>query len=235
MSFWDHLEDLRWCFIRSILAVIACSIFCYYFNEKILSFLLAPSAFEGSRISFQILKLTSMFNVTMSTSMLGGLFISMPYIFLQIYRFVLPALNAKAKKYTFLLSLFSSLFFLAGFLFSYFVLIPFSVKFFSAFNSNSNGIESNISLIGYLSYIVWIIILSGIIFQFPIITLLFTKLGIFTSEFLRQFRRIAIMGFFIFGAILTPPDVVSQIIFVIPMVILYEISIFICRIAENDK
>jgi len=235
MSFWDHLEDLRWCFIKSILAIIVCSVLCYYFNEKILSFLLAPSIFEGSNINFQILKLTSMFNVTMAVSLMGGLFISMPYIFLQVYRFVLPAFNAKAKKYTLVLVLFSSSFFLAGFLFSYFILIPFSIKFFSAFNSNTNGIQTNISLVGYLSYIIWLIIFSGVIFQFPVISLLFTKLGIFTSEFLRQFRKISILAFFIIGAILTPPDVVSQIIFVIPMAILYEISIIICKLIENDK
>ena len=235
MSFWDHLEDLRWCFIKSLLSITLASFFCYYVNEKIISLLLEPSIFEGSKIKFQILKLTSMFNVTITVSLIGGVFISIPYILLQFFKFVLPAFNVKTKKYIYLLVLTSSIFFVVGFLFSYFILIPFSVKFFSSFNSSINAIESNISLISYLSYVIWIIILSGVVFQFPVISILFTKLGIFNSEFLRQFRRISILGFFIFGAVLTPPDVLSQLIFVIPMIILYEISIVISKVVENDK
>jgi sec-independent protein translocase protein TatC len=122
---------------------------------------------------------------------------------------------------------FSTLFFATGLMFGYEILIPFSLQFFTSMTSNVVAVEYNFTLDGYLIYVMWLLFACGLIFQLPIITVMGTKIGILTPPFLRHYRKYAIVSFLIVGALLTPPDPLSQLLIFIPLVLLYEFSIFL--------
>ena len=116
--------------------------------------------------------------------------------------------------------------------FAYYIIIPFSLTFFTSLTSDTIHVNYNFTLEGYLIYILWLIFGCGLLFQLPVISVFFTRIGIFTPEFLRQYRKFAIIIALILGAILTPPDPVSQILIVIPLIVLYEFSILLSKILQ---
>jgi sec-independent protein translocase protein TatC len=114
--------------------------------------------------------------------------------------------------------------------YAYFVIIPFSLAFFTSLTSESVDVAYNITLEGYLIYILWLIFGCGLLFQLPVVSVFFTKIGILTPAFLQEYRKFSIVIFFIFGAMLTPPDPISQILIVVPLILLYEFSILISQL-----
>ena len=154
---------------------------------------------------------------------------SMPIILYQIWRFISPAMEKRMGFSVFLMFLMSPVFFVCGAYFSYTTIIPLSISFFTSLTSSSVPVDYNITLENYLTYVIWMIFVGGLIFQLPIVSIIFKKLGIIDHTTLKNNRRYAILGIFIAAAILTPPDPFSQILFVIPLLILYELSIIIIR------
>ena len=233
MPFWDHLEELRWRILKGLTAVFIGSLISYIFWEEILMILIYPTSNISIKMDLQVLSITSMFIIKISCSILSGIIIALPIIFYQILCFIAPAFESNSIKLMVILSIITSIFFLIGLSFGYFVMVPFSLSFFTNMTTTVLDVKYNFTLENYLYYILWLSLISGLIFQLPVISYFFTKIGIFTPSFLRHYRKYAFVFFLIIGAILTPPDPISQIMIVIPLILLYELSIIISWIFSN--
>lgn len=227
MPFWDHVEELRWRLFKSLLAIILGAIITHSFSDELLTKLIEPSTNLNFPLNLQVLKVTSMFMVKVGMALMGGIIIALPIIFYQTWCFISPAFKETHNASAIFIVSFSTLFFATGLMFGYEILIPFSLQFFTSMTSNVVAVEYNFTLDGYLIYVMWLLFACGLIFQLPIITVMGTKIGILTPPFLRHYRKYAIVSFLIVGALLTPPDPLSQLLIFIPLVLLYEFSIFL--------
>tara|TARA_Y100001960_G_C14432181_1_gene708358 strand:- start:26 stop:739 length:714 start_codon:yes stop_codon:yes gene_type:complete len=226
--FLEHLDELRSRIIKSFLSVILFSVIGYFISDKIIELLILP--INNYNISFQVLKITSIFSIKIGLSVVFGVFISVPVILYQMLKFVLPAFNRNFNRAKLFFSiLIYLLFFLLGLLFGYFVLIPTSLSFFTSLSIDLSVIELNYTLENYLIYLIWILIISSFIFQLPFFIILLTKLNLVNSNSIVQYRRHIIVLFFILAALFTPPDPVSQILVVIPLYCLFEFSILLSK------
>jgi len=232
MPFWDHLEELRWRLIKSIIAILIGAGFSYAYSDIIMYWLINPTESLSIDLNLQVLKITSMFTVKLSVALFGGMILGLPVILYQFWRFISPAFEDKYGVAVIFTVLFSSAFFLLGMSFAYFVIIPFSLAFFTSLTAETIDVAYNFTLEGYLMYILWLIFGCGLLFQLPVISIFFTKIGILTPAFLREYRKFAVVVFLILGAVLTPPDPVSQILIVVPLIILYEFSILISKLFQ---
>ena len=230
MPFWDHLEELRWRLIKSIIAILIGAGFSYAYSDIIMYWLINPTESLSIDLNLQVLKITSMFTVKLSVALFGGMILGLPVILYQFWRFISPAFEDKYGVAVIFTVLFSSAFFLLGMSFAYFVIIPFSLAFFTSLTAETIDVAYNFTLEGYLMYILWLIFGCGLLFQLPVISIFFTKIGVLTPAFLREYRKFAVVIFLILGAVLTPPDPVSQILIVVPLIILYEFSILISKL-----
>ena len=230
MPFWDHLEELRWRLIKSIFSILIGAGITYNFSDAIMHWLIIPTELLSIDLNLQVLRITSMFTVKLSVALFGGIILGSPVIMYQFWRFISPAFEIKYGLTVFFTVLFSSVFFILGMCFSYFVIIPYSLAFFTSLISESVDVEYNFTLEGYLTYILWLVFGCGLLFQLPVISVFFTKIGILTPAFLREYRKYSIVLFVILGAVLTPPDPISQILIVVPLILLYEFSILISKL-----
>ena len=223
--FFDHLEELRSRIIKCFITIIFFSILGYIYSNSIISFLIKPV--QELDVTFQVLKITSIFLVKIGLAIVCGILFSLPVILYQFLVFLLPAFENKVTTNKILrYVLLNLIFFILGLAFGYFILVPLSIEFFNSLSISMEYIELNYTLENYLFYMVWLMVISSFIFQLPFILLIFNKIGIINRNYLIDHRRSIILLFFIIGAFFTPPDPLSQIIVVIPMYILFEISIF---------
>ncbi len=233
MTFLDHLEELRWRIIWSLAGIIIGAIIVWTFKDTIMdSFLLAPAVKYGLKL--QNLRPFGQVFLYMEVALVGGLILSIPNVLYQLWLFIAPGLFPHERKYISSIVVFSSLCFLAGVTFSYFVMLPTAFQFFAAFGSQK--IENIIAIDEYFGFILSVMLGAGLVFELPMVSFFLSKLGILTPQFMRHYRRHAIVIIFIAAAFLTPgTDPVSQILLAIPLVLLYEISIFICKISHKKK
>ena len=226
--FLEHLDELRSRVIKSFLSIILFSVIGYFISDKIIELLILP--INNYNISFQVLKITSIFLIKIGLSVVFGIFISIPIILYQMLKFILPAFNRSFNLSKLFFSiLIYLLFFFLGLSFGYFILIPTSLSFFTSLSINLPIIELNYTLENYLIYLIWILVISSFIFQLPFLIILLTKLNLVNSISLIKYRRHIIVLFFILAALFTPPDPVSQILVVIPLYCLFEFSIFLSK------
>ena len=235
MPFWDHLEELRWRLIISIIVILIGACLTYRFADTIIHWLIIPTESLDIDLNLQVLKITSMFIVKLSVALFGGTTLGLPVLLYQFWRFVSPAFEDRHGLAVLITVLFSSGFFVLGMCFAYFAIIPFSLSFFTSLTSKSVDVAYNFTLEGYLTYILWLVFGCGLLFQLPVISIFFTRVGILTPAFLREYRKIAIVVFLILGAVLTPPDPVSQILIVVPLILLYEFSILISKLFKSKN
>lgn len=254
MSFLDHLEDLRWHLIRIVSAVVICGVVAFCFPTFIFdTILFAPqkmtfptyqwlcnmSQFFGIEdISFcadsfpfiiQNREMAGQFSIHIWTSIYAGFIVAFPYIIYQLWKFISPGLTTKEKKTSTGFIIISSLLFFMGVLFGYYIITPLSINFLGTY-SVSAEVSNEIDISSYVGLIRAAVLASGIIFELPILIYFLAKIGLVTAEFLRKYRKFALVIVLILSAVITPPDVASQIIVAIPVLILYEISIHIARI-----
>jgi sec-independent protein translocase protein TatC len=234
MPFWNHVEELRWRLFKSLLAIVLGALITHYFSDALLAKLIEPSTILNFPLNLQVLKVTSMFMVKVGMALMGGIILSLPVIFYQIWCFISPAFEKKYNFPVIFIVVFSTLFFATGLIFGYNILVPFSLEFFTSMTSTTVNINYNFTLEGYLIYIMWLLFACGLIFQLPVITILGAKIGILTPPFLRHYRKYAIVSFLIIGALLTPPDPLSQLLIFCPLVFLYEFSIFISWVITKE-
>ncbi len=230
MPFLDHLEELRKRLLWSIFSVVLVSIVAYFFSEHIMNFLLRPYPKEEKLI---FLAPTEGFIVHIKVAVFAGIVLSLPVIFYQLWKFVAPGLYKKERKYVPLIVFYSSFFFLLGAAFCYFIIIRYGLNFLLGFGSDK--LEPTIQIKEYLKFVTLLIMVFGVIFELPLLSFFLTKMGILTPEFMRSKRRYGIVTIFIFAAILTPPDVITQIFLAGPLILLYEISIWVSKFSLEKK
>ncbi len=249
MSFLDHLEELRWHLIRSTIAVLIVGLLAFIYKDYIFEIIFGPkrgdfftyrmfcdighffgytSDFCAQELPFSIQNRTmaGQFSAHIWTSIWAGVIIAFPYILYEVWKFVSPGLYENERKLASGFILIASALFFIGTLFGYYLIAPLSVNFLGSYTV-SNEVTNQIDLSSYIAIVRSSVISCGLIFELPIIIYFLTKLGLITPAFMRKYRRHAIVLVLILAAIITPPDVASQIIVAIPIMILYEISIFI--------
>ena len=229
MAFIDHLEELRWRILKSLGSILVMAVLTFNFADYLVYMLTAPADNRG--IGLQTLTPQGMFILKWNLAIIGGFILSIPVITIQIWKFVSPGLYNRERKILLPLIITVFLCFILGAIFAYMVILPFSLNFFASMVTEN--VQNNFSINYYFSFVLALIIGSGVIFEMPVASFLFSSIGIITPNFLRRFRREAIMVTVILSAIITPPDPISLIIMSIPMVILYEISILVSWISNR--
>jgi sec-independent protein translocase protein TatC len=257
MSFLDHLEELRWHIIRALLSILVFSILAFLAKKIVFhEIILAPSRPDfwtyrmlcrlGDLIHTNVLcvqelpfiiqsrQMTGQFTMHITSSFVIGIILAFPYAFWELWRFISPGLYTKEKQIARGSVFFVSLLFTIGILFGYFIISPISINFLSNYQLDPS-ISNEFDIISYVSTITMLVLASGLMFQLPIIVYFFTKAGIVTPSFLRSYRKHAIVVILVISAIITPPDVMSQILIALPLILLYEISILISKnVIKND-
>ena len=233
MGFLEHLEELRWRLVRSFAAILLGSGLSYGYIDEILSILLYPSTITDSPIVIQSLQVQSMFLIKWFISFASGFIIALPYLIYQVWKFVAPGLKINEKRFALPFVFFAFTSFIAGVSFGYFVLIPFSLEFFSGIAAPH--VENNFSIQYYFSFLTWLMIGAGVIFQLPVVSLVLSSIGVLTPAFMRHYRRHSIVTILILSSFITPPDPVSMLIMSFPLVILYETSIGVSWIVNRNR
>lgn len=256
MSFWEHLGELRGTFIRSLLAVVVLAVIAFLnkdfiFNQIILApkegdfitnrglcylgNLIGIDYFCVKEFALQIINInmSGQFMTHMYISFVAGLIVAAPYIIYEFWHFIEPALYDTERKYSGSAVVVSSLLFLFGVLFSYFLIVPLTLNFFGSYHV-SNMVQNQISLNSYISTVVSVTLSIGLVFEVPILIYFLTKMGLVSISFLKKNRKYTLVIVLILSAIVTPPDVFSQILVTIPLMILYEFSIFMAKRANKD-
>ena len=233
MSFLDHLEELRWRLIYAIIGIVVGSIVAWIFIEPLVELVLLKPARDTGAVLQNLRPFGQLF-LFVQVSIVVGIVITLPNLFYQLWRFISPALKKTEKKYIFSIVIFSTLCFLAGIAFAYFVMLPLALKF--AVEFGTEAIKNEFAINEYMSIIISVMLAAGFIFELPMVSFFLTKLGILTPAFMKKYRRHAIVAILVLAAFLTPgADPISQIVLAVPLVLLYEISIFISKISVKKS
>lgn len=258
MSFLDHLEELRWHLIRSTMAVVIIGAVAFIMKDfifdtiifgpkkmdfptyrlfcDIATFLGFDSAFCADKLPFTIQSrlMSGQFSAHIWTSIWAGFIVGFPYVLYEVWKFISPGLYEKERKNSRGFILIASFLFFLGVLFGYYIVAPLSINFLGTYQVSSE-VTNEFDLASYISTIRASVIACGILFELPIIIYFLTKVGLVTPEIMKKYRKIALVIVLILSAVITPPDVASQIIVAIPVLILYQVSIHISKwVLKNE-
>ncbi|MFO7658413.1 MAG: twin-arginine translocase subunit TatC [Bacteroidales bacterium] len=251
MSFLEHLEELRWHIFRAAMAILAVAIAAFVFKQFVFDgVILAPNTpdfwtnrmlcklghfvnipklcINSNPFELKSIFMAGQFMTHIKISLIGGLIIAFPYVFYEFWKFFSPALYPNERQHARGAIFFISLLFILGVLFGYYIISPMSVHFLGSYRV-SELVENEINLMSYVSTVSSVTLASGVMFELPAVVFFLSKLGIITPEFLKKYRRYALVVVLIIAAIITPPDIFSQILVSFPLLFLYEISISISR------
>jgi sec-independent protein translocase protein TatC len=233
MSFLEHLDELRSKIIKALIGILVGTILCVFFADFIVqNLLLYPLRSLG--LKTQVLSPYGIVMLYMESVLICGIILSMPYTVYCLWTFVAPGLLPKERRYISRIVFFTSICFFAGVAFGYYVLLPTALKFFASFGTQN--IDLNIALDQYVSFMLTLLLGAGLVFELPMISYFLSKMGILTPGFMRKFRRHAIVVIFIISAVVTPtPDMVTQTLLALPMILLYEISIFVSKYSQKKS
>ena len=257
MTFWDHLTELRGHLVRSLVAIILLAIIAFIYKSFVFNtIILAPK--EADFITNQLLcKLGMLINIDyfcvsdfslkiininmagqfmthMYISFMAGVVMAAPYIIYEFWKFVEPALYEHERKNSGGTVLVCSLLFITGVVFSYFLIVPLALNFFGSYHV-SEEVSNTISLTSYISTVVTVTISVGVVFELPVVIFFLTKAGLVSIEFLKKNRKYMLVIVLILSALITPPDVFSQVLVTLPLMVLYEFSIFMAKRALKKK
>lgn len=258
MSFLDHLEALRWHLVRCVIAILLGAMAAFVFSDfifddvlfgpkkadfityrffcKLSQYFGMDDSFCMTDMPFRIInnEMGGQFSMHLWASVVVGIIIAFPYIVYEIWRFISPALYENERRHATGGIFYTSFLFLLGVTFGYFLVAPLSINFLANYTV-SEEIDNYINISSYISTITMVTLASGILFELPIFIYFLSKIGIVTPDFLRKYRRHAIIINLIVSAVITPPDVVSQTLIAIPIAILYEVGIFISTGVEKRR
>lgn len=230
----DHLEELRWRLIKCVLAVAVGFVATYAFSEKIFNFLVSPLVKVMPKESQLIYtSLPEAFFTYLKVSFFSGLILATPVILYQIWKFIMPGLYENEKRHVLPFVLVATIFFLGGVSFAFYVVFPLGFKFFLGFSTEN--ISALPSMKEYLSFSMKLLFAFGVTFELPVIMYFLARIGIINHEMLKRQRKYAILIVVILASILTPPDVISQILLAIPLIALYEVSIWVTYLVRRKK
>jgi sec-independent protein translocase protein TatC len=251
MSFLQHLEELRWHIVRSVAAIVIMAIVAFIFKDILFNkVILAPRnpEFFTNRILCHLgdllnttllcintkpfnlinINMSGQFSTHVTVSVIAGIILSFPFIIWEFWKFFKPALLPNEKQYAGSAVLSASILFFIGVAFGYYMIVPFSLSFLGTYEV-SPEVVNQINIMSYIKTVAQIALASGVIFELPIVAFFLTKIGLITPDFKRTNRKHAIVVIFIIGAIITPPDDISQTLVSVPLVGLYEFSILISK------
>lgn len=255
MSFGEHLEELRQMLLRILVAVMVIAIVVFCFKDWTFRMLLAPSQWNfityryiekflhwlGSGFRFNeyhvnliATELSSQFMTHVTAALYLGLLGASPYIIYELFRFVTPALYENERQYSVRVAVIVYVLFIIGVLMSYYILFPISFRFLGTY-SVSDMVESNITLHSYISTFTTLTLIMGLVFQLPVIAFFLGKIGIVKSDFLKRYRKHALVIIMVVAAIITPPDLMTLILVTIPLYLLFEVSIRILKRMERKS
>jgi sec-independent protein translocase protein TatC len=258
LSFLGHLEELRWRLVRSSIFILITAIVLFYFTDPIVNKVyinMSETSFPTYQffcllsqkigisdvlcasdipIQIQSIEMTKQFSTNMYFALIGGLIVSFPFTFYQIWSFIKPGLKSKEVKATKWIVLNASILFFCGVLFGYFLISPLCVQFFGGYKLTAE-IQNNFTISSYMSMITTSTFLSGLFFELPVIMYLMAKIGVLGAEILKKYRRHALIGVLILSALITPPDVISQLLVTFPIYSLYELGIIIVKSVEKNR
>jgi sec-independent protein translocase protein TatC len=256
MTFWEHLEELRWHLFRAVIVLLALAIGAFIMRDFIFNeIILAPK--ENDFLTYRAfcalgqwlgveslcistepleivnLRLSGQFTTHIYVSMMMALVVALPYLLWEIWSFIRPALMPNEKKYSRGAVFFSTLLFAIGMLFSYYLIVPLTLNFFSSYQV-SEAVTNTIALNSYISTVVSVTLATGLVFELPILVFFLTRIGVLSPAFMKKNRKYVLVILLTISAIITPPDIFSQIIVCIPLLGLYELSILIsARVVRN--
>lgn len=252
MSFLDHLEVLRWTLVRAFSAIVICAIVLFFCKTWLFdTVVLAPKNADfytygmfcklshaiglGDKLcmaeiplTLQSITMSGQFSTHILVSFIGGFIIAFPMVIFEVWRFLKPGLKKTEQQLARGLVFYSSLLFITGVLFGYFIIAPLSVQFLGSYQVSAS-VANQISLNSFIGTVTTVTLASGLVFQLPIVIYFLAKLGIVTPAFLRKYRRHALVIVLILSAVITPPDITSQILVALPILLLYELSIIIAK------
>lgn len=234
MPFLDHLGELRRRLMYCFLVILAGFVLCFSYAEQIFEVMMLPlmkSLPEGQQLIFT--SLPEPFFTYLKVGLAGGVALGLPVIFYQIWRFVAPGLYPQERRHVFPLVIWSTILFVVGASFGYFIVFPLAFGFFVGFGSAS--IKAMPAVAPYFSLFLRLMFGFGLIFELPVVMVFLARVGLVEADFLRKQRKFAILIVFVVSAMLTPPDVISQMLMAGPLLILYEISIVLVRIVRKNK
>lgn len=258
MSFLDHLEDLRWHLIRATIAILIAGSVAFIFSNFIFEtiifgpkrmtfptyqWLCQVSQFIGVETTFcldefpfriQNRTMAGQFSAHIWTSIYAGLIIAFPYVVYQFWKFISPGLNSGERKHSRGFIIITSLLFFIGVLFGYYIVTPLSINFLGTYNVSSE-ISNEIDLSSYIALVRSSSLASGLVFELPIVIYFLTKIGLVTPQILKKYRKFALVIVLIISAIITPPDIASQVIVAIPILLLYQVSIYISKVVVRNQ
>jgi len=230
--FATYLQEVRKRLILSFIAVGAGFLICYYFSDSIFEILTAPliNNIQNIHVESTLIFRTvaEAFFTYMKVGFVAGLMLASPFILYQIWGLVVSRLDQDKRRYVLLFVLGGSFFFALGILFGYFVALPFGCKFLLRYASNT--IKPMPDMNEYLSFSVKFLLTFGLVFEFPILLLILARIGIINAKMLAQKRRYAILLIFVFAFVISPPDLISQVLMALPLMGLYEVGILLCRV-----
>ncbi len=232
--FTAHLEELRKRLITCFIAVGIGFVACYAFKEDLFYILVAPlkqAMQEGDTLIYT--HLPEAFFTFLKTALIAGIMLASPVIIYQFWMFMAPGLYDREKRMLMPILFLSTIFFTGGALFGYFVVFPFGFEFFLSFATET--IRPMPSMKEYLGFAAKLLLAFGVVFELPLVITFLARLGIVNVMFLKKYRKYAVLLFFCGAAILTPPDVITQIMMALPLILLYEISIIGARIFGREK
>lgn len=235
MAILDHLEELRWRVLRSLLALAVGALVGFFVvnHFAVLPLLIRPIEpyLGGSRLKY--LSPIDPFVVTLKLALGVGVLLALPIILYELWSFISPALRREEKRAIIPALYFGLLLFVAGMSLAYFGVLPIALGFLTSFQTES--LEQNITIGPYLALVVKLMLGFGIVFETPVVMLILGSLGIVRSSMLRRGRPYAIVAIFVIGALLTPPDIFTQTLMAIPLFLLYEVSIWLVRWVERRR
>jgi sec-independent protein translocase protein TatC len=233
MSFLDHLEELRWRLIYAFIGLIIGTVIAWIFIDYLIEYVLLKPAMDNN-IDLQNLRPFGQLFLYVQVAIITGIVISIPNLFYQLWKFISPALRKNERKYIIRIVIFSSFCFIAGIVFAFFIMLPLTFGFAAQFGTDA--IKNEFAIDEYMSIIISIMIAAGLIFELPMLSFFLSKLGILTPAFMRKYRKHSIVIILILSAFLTPGgDPVSQLVLGVPLVLLYELSIFISKISQRKN
>ncbi|MFI5251366.1 MAG: twin-arginine translocase subunit TatC [Bacteroidota bacterium] len=235
MSFFDHLEELRMRIIKALLGIVAAVIVCGYYSDWIVNkIVLRPSLLTNPPLHLINTVPYGQITFYMMVVIVAALIICSPLILWQLWKFVQPGLLPRERKYISSIVFYTTLCFLSGVAFAYFLMLPYMLQFFA--NFGTSGIQNWITIDEYMSFVLQLVLLSGLIFELPMVSYFLARLGLVTPAFMKHYRRHSIVVILFIAAVVTPTtDPITMSVFSIPMFILYEISIWVATIAQRKR